>query len=171
VLAAVLMLWVAVQSSPATQKIDLHWIYVNSDLKWESPPKELKKPYMIADNASLIILYPGGEYAGVSGTLFRERKNGRLSICLPCGFIVYRGTWKLSAGGTATIKSRWVSGGAAPNGQQPPGPEREENWKLQGRSSGRVAVGIDTSNRKYIPLSNLSNLSSLSTAVNIRSDH
>lgn len=69
-LAVFLTLMVAVQSGPAPQKIDLHWVYVNSYLGWESPPKELKKGYTVAENARLIVLFPGGEYAQVSGTLF-----------------------------------------------------------------------------------------------------
>ena len=170
-LAVFLMLLVAVQSGSSTQKIDLHWVYVNSDLVWESPPKELKKGYTVAENARLIVLYPGGEYAQVSGTLFRDRKNGRLSICQACGFVVYKGTWKSNADGSAVIKSRWIYGGFSRERQQPPGPETEENWKLHGRSKGRVALAIETSKSKYIPLSNLTNLSFLSTAVKAESDH
>ena len=170
-LAVFLMLLVAVQSSPSTEKIDLHWVYVNSDLVWESPPKELNKGYTVADNASLIILYPDGKYAEISGTLFRERKTGRISICPPCGFIVYKGSWKLNTDGNAVIKSRWVYGGASRVGRKPPGPEIEENWKLHGSSKGRVALAIETSKSKYIPLSNLTNLSFLTTAVKAESDH
>ncbi len=159
------MILVVAQPGPATQKIELPWVYVNSHLVWESPPRELKKGYMVADNARLIVLYPGGEYAQVSGTLFRDRRNGRLSICQGCGFVVYRGTWKLNGEGTATIKSRWVYGGFSREGQKPPGPEIEEHWKLHGRSKVRVATAIETSKSKYIPLSNLTNLSFLSTEL------
>ena len=121
--------------------------------------------------SSLIILYPDGKYAEISGTLFRERKTGRISICPPCGFIVYKGSWKLNTDGNAVIKSRWVYGGASREGRKPPGPEIEENWKLHGSSKGRVALAIETSKSKYIPLSNLTNLSFLTTAVKAESDH
>jgi len=171
VLAVFFMLLVAVQSSASMQKIDPHWVYVNSDLVWESPPKGLKKGYTVADNATLIVLYPGGEYAQVLATLFRDRKNGRLSICQTCGFVVYKGTWMSNADGSAVIKSRWVYGGFSREGQQPPGPETEENWKLRGQSKGRVALAIETSKSKYIPLQNVTNLSFLTTAIKSESDH
>jgi len=165
VLAVYLILLVAVQSGPSAQKIDLHWVFVNSDLVWESPPKELKKGYTVAENARLIVLYPGGEYSKVSGTLFRDAKNGRLSICQACGFVVHKGTWKPNADGSAVIKSRWIYGGLSREEQKPPGPEIEEVWTLRGKSKGRVALTIETSKNKYIPLSNLTNLSFLTTAI------
>jgi hypothetical protein len=165
-LALFLTILVAAQPSSMAEKINLRWVYVNSDLAWESPPKELKKGYTVADNAKLVILYPQGDYAEISATLFRDRKNGRLSICEACGFVVYRGTWKLNGDGTVTIKSRWVYGGFSRDEQQPPGAETEEHWKLHGRSKVRAAMLIETTKGKYIPLSNLTNLSFLSTAVN-----
>jgi hypothetical protein len=165
-LALFLTVLMAAQLVSEAQRIDLNWVYINSDLVWQSPPKELKKGYLVGENATLIVLYPRGEYAEVSATLFRDGKNGRLSICQGCGFVVYRGTWKLTAGGSATVKSRWVYGGFSRANQPPPGPENVEHWKLRGTSRIRAATVIETSKGKYIPLSNLTNLAFLSKAVN-----
>ena len=43
------------------------------------------KTYDYADNTNIVVLYPSGEFAQVSGTLLRDKETGHLSLCEGCG--------------------------------------------------------------------------------------
>jgi hypothetical protein len=153
------------QQSQVRQEIDISWVFVNDKLMWESPPKELKKTYVLAENAELIVFYPTGDIAMVSCTLFRDRKTRRLSICHGCGFSISKGTWTRNADNSVTIKSRVVYRNLPIIGSPVPDPEIEERWRFHGRFKDRVAAVVHPPTGRYIPLSNLSNLDFLSNII------
>src|ERR1700720_3594796 len=130
--AIFLTVLLAVPQFPVTEKIDLHWVYVNDNLMWESPPKELRKTYVLAENAVLTVLYPTGGFAQVSCTLFRDRKTGRLSICHGCGFSISTGTWTRNADNSFRIKSRLIYRPVLIENRPLPEPEVEEQWVFHG---------------------------------------
>ena len=162
--AVFLTLLLAVQQSHVAQKIDIQWVYVSDNLVWESPPKELKKSYDEAA-ASVTVFYPTGAFALVTCTLFRDRKNGRLSICHGCGFSISKGSWTRNADDSVIIKSRVVYRNLPIIGRPVPDPEVEERWRFHGRSKDRVAAVVQPPTGRYIPLSKLSNLDFLSNII------
>ncbi|MCW5969338.1 MAG: hypothetical protein KIT57_12560 [Blastocatellales bacterium] len=152
------------QQNPAPQQINLSWVFVNDNLTWESPPKELKKTYLEA-SASLVIFYPAGDFAFVTCYLFRDRRSGRLSMCRGCGFSISKGTWTRDHNNTVTVKFRTIYTPALVEGMPMPGPEVERYWIFRGQSKGRVAAIIQSPEGKFIPLSNLTNLDDLSHII------
>lgn len=163
--AIFLTVLLAVQQTPVIQKIDLHWVFVNDNLVWESPPKELRKTYVLAENAVLVILYPTGSFAEVSCTLFGDRKSGRLSICRGCGFSISKGTWTRNADNSFWVKFRLVYRPVLIENRPLPESEVEQRWVPRGRSEGRIAAVVQAPAGKYIPLSNLYNLDFLSNII------
>lgn len=155
----------AMEQNPAPRQIDLSWVFVNNDLKWESPPKELEKTYVLAENSELIIFYPTGDIVMVSCTLFRDRGSRRLSMCRGCGFSISKGTWARGADNTVTVKFRTIYTHIPIEGVPIPGPEVERRWIFHGQSKGRVAAVVQSPARRYIPLSNLTNLDDLSSII------
>jgi len=146
--------------------IDIHWVYVNENLSWESPPPDLGKTYEYADNSELVVLYPNGEVVRFSCTLHRDRKTHRLSICEGCGFAIQKGTWMSNPDHSIGVKLRWVYRPLKrPNGQQAE-PETDETWKVQSEDS-RVGGALMTPSLRYLPVHSLANTKFLANAIRV----
>lgn len=163
-LAYLLIVLLVIEQDPAPRQINLSWVFVNDNLAWESPPKELKKTYVEA-GASLLVFYPTGDFAFVTCYLFRDRRSGRLSICRGCGFSISKGTWTRDPDNIVAVKFRTIYAPGLVEGTPKPGPEVERRWIFRGQSKGRVAAVVQSPEGKFIPLSNLSNLDDLSQII------
>jgi hypothetical protein len=148
-------------------EIDIHWVYVNENLSWESPPPDLGKAYEYADNSELVVLYPSGEVVRFLCTLHRDRKTHRLSICEGCGFAMQKGTWTSNPDHSIGVKLRWVYRPLKrPEGQQAD-PEISEIWKIQGQASDRVASVLEAPSIRYLPSPTLANMNFLANAIRV----
>ncbi len=178
-LALVFTALLVVQGNQATEKINVHWVFVRNHLAWKSPPRGAETGY-VYDNADLAIFYPTGEFALVSCTLNRDLKTGRFWVSHGDGYSIKKGTWERNTDGSATVKSRYVYMNVPIKGLTIPGAEIEERWTFRGRSKGRVAAVARAPRGKeskgnaaitqspagqYVPLTNLASLDFLSNIV------
>ncbi|HZE71634.1 MAG TPA: hypothetical protein VE135_19175 [Pyrinomonadaceae bacterium] len=99
-------------STANSKNIDSRWVYINEDLRWESPLKEVTSEsgdYQYTDNARLLIFFPDGQFASISCLIHQSGASRKQQLIPNNGFAVYRGTWKLNEDGKLTITSRLVS--------------------------------------------------------------
>jgi hypothetical protein len=146
----------------ATPNINLEWVYINNNLVWESPPSELHKTYQYADNTHIVVLYPSGEFAQVSGTLLRDKETGHLSLCEGCGFSIFKGVWHLENSGKLNVRKKLVYGQLRPAKDSE---EVNESWKMDGESKVRLALRLHSPTTTYKPLKHLENLGLLSQLI------
>ena len=83
-------------ADPAGVRIDRSWAFEREEHQWRRIPPETGASHDA--QAVFTVFFPGGELAQVSGWVFRTRA-GRVSLCMGCGFAVWRGTWKEDGGG------------------------------------------------------------------------
>jgi hypothetical protein len=109
------------------------WIFVSRPLRWESPPRALHLKQKEA-RADLVVLYPTGQFAGVSCFLIKG-PNGRVKISRGDGDVVRVGKWQPEGAGvlaksqvvyrTVTIEGRSI-------------PETEINERFSRPTPGRL---------------------------------
>src|SRR5438067_12639152 len=91
-------------TSVQTGEVDLRWVYINKDLHWEHPPKEVGLDYSYS-GINILVLYPNGLFASITGTVYQIEKPSRIMLVPNEGFGVYKGTWKRNGDGTITVIS------------------------------------------------------------------
>ena len=138
-----LVLLASVSASSQERVVQLDWIFVSHPLRWESPPRTLHLGIKTAA-ADLIVLYPTGQFAGVSCLLIKG-SNGFVSISRGDGEIVRIGKW-LQKGNTIQVKSQIVYRTGPIIGRAIPEDEVTEQFKRSAkdrlRSSGWEYVAL-----------------------------
>ena len=79
-------------------------VYVNG-VTWEEPPPSLQKSYLQGDG-EVMLLFPSGDFAYFSATLFRDKASGSITVCGGCGYSTKSGTWTRESSGVLKIRSR-----------------------------------------------------------------
>ena len=153
-------------SQPVSPEIDLRWVYINEDLKWESPPKkivrELRHDYKYSVNERLMVFYPGGQFASVGCTIYRDNKTRNMQLVPNHGFSVYKGTWKRESDGTIIITSRLASShGLAVRIGAKQAQERVERLRIRKVADDRLASELELNGQVYIPSPSIEGLNSL----------
>lgn len=146
-------------------------IFVNADLKWRSPPKEVSQGYTYSDDADLVVFYESGGFAIVSGTLNKYSDATTYSFCQGCGYSIRQGTWKRD-NNKIVVVSNYVHQNVPIRGESSPGLEITELLSLTGElnsdKSTIIVPKIDDETPqnerpfhlptgKYYPLRNLKN--------------
>jgi hypothetical protein len=101
-----------VVTSTQSQEIDLQWVYINQDLKWELPPKSITREsgiYKYSVNERILVFYPNGRFASIGCTIYQVDKAKKMMLIPNEGYAVHKGTWKRNNDGTITITSRLIS--------------------------------------------------------------
>jgi hypothetical protein len=133
-----------------------------NNLVWESPPSELHKTYEYADNTNIVVLYPSGEFAQVSGTLLRDKETGHWSLCAGCGSSIFKGTWHSESPREVSVRKKLVYGQLRPTGDKN---EVDESWKIDGEPKIRLTLRLRSPTTTYEPLDQLENLDLLSQLI------
>ena len=102
-----------------------NWLFVSHPLRWESPPRKLHSTIKTAD-ADLIVLYPTGQFAGVSCYLIK-RADGTITISRGDGDVVRIGKWQPEGAGILT-KSQVVYRTVTIEGRSMPETEISERF-------------------------------------------
>jgi hypothetical protein len=144
-------------------QIEPSWLYVNKDLRWESPPRKATASYRYSDNAELVVFYPTRQCALVSCTLYQRSRSQHESISMGDDFSVRKGTWS-RVGDEITIKVRLTHGLRRENGRSNPR-EIEEVWRIRQRSRNRLAHSIERNGRIYVPAIGLESLGQLQAMI------
>jgi hypothetical protein len=142
-------------STDNSKNIDSRWVYINQDLRWESPPKEViseSGDYQYTDNARLLIFFPDGQFASISSLIYQSGASRKLQLIPNSGFGVYRGTWKLNEDGKLTITSRLVSSNKMSVADIVEGHKtRVERLTISEFAADRLAGQLELNGRKFIP--------------------
>ena len=137
-------------------RIDRSWVFERQQHDWRRVPPETGASH--DGQGVFTVFYPDGELVQVTGWVFRTR-SGRVSLCMGCGFVVWRGTW--ARNGTK-VSARLVMRSSAlqqldPMTHQPlpkeKWPVREETWTLDGIALGGAARRLTTPDGMHVPLS------------------
>lgn len=153
------------QAPQPRKPIDLNWVYMNEHLKWKTPPKGTVEGVQYCENAFLAILFPSGEYVGVSPVLYRDDKTKRISISRGDGMVILKGRWTREITGLIRVTSRTVYTPLPQVGKHYPADERVEEWKPAGSVEGRVASKLVTPWAALVPLKNFADLEFLSDNI------
>jgi hypothetical protein len=139
-------------AQPAGVRIDRSWVFEREEHRWRRIPPETGASHDA--QAVFTVFFPGGELAQVSGWVFRTRA-GRVSLCMGCGFAVWRGTWTRTG---TMVKTRLVLRSSAiqqldPATNQPVQPVREETWTLEDGGARGPGRRLITPDGRHVPLS------------------
>ena len=147
------------------EEINLQWTYINQDLKWESPPKEVTSEsgdYKYSVNERILVFNPNGQYASISCTIYQSSGPQRMQLIPNDGFGVYKGTWTRNDDGTITIKSRLMSSNkmATPFIAEQE-KERVERLIIHKIVDERIAGEVELNGRVFIPSPNIEGVNEL----------
>ncbi len=148
-------------AKPQIEPINSSWIYINKEIKWESPPKQIAQTFQGSLNSTIVVFYPSGEFASVGCTLYRNNKTKQMSISAGDDFSVLKGTWKRNDDGSITATSR-LTHGVIRNY-----PEQVQQWTILKQSSDRIANVLELNEQKYVPFQfpNVWNLDQLAAMI------
>jgi len=73
VFAYVLAALLSPQTKSPAKPIDIHWVYVDDDLKWKTPPKGTTEGVRYCENAFLTVFFPSGDFVQVAVLARRSR--------------------------------------------------------------------------------------------------
>jgi hypothetical protein len=140
-------------------RIDPHWVYINRDIEWESPPKQIQQTFQASLNSTIVIFFPSGRYASVGCTLYRDNKSQRMAISAGDDFVVAQGTWKRNDDGIITTDSK-VTYGMLRNASS-----KSERWAIVEPSADQIANVLQVNGRSYVPIPNVGNFEQLSPMI------
>ncbi|MBC7911366.1 MAG: hypothetical protein H7Y30_12745 [Pyrinomonadaceae bacterium] len=105
------ILWIQSNHSK-TSRIDLRGVYINQDLRWESPPKDITGEFNLNyryTGAVILVFYPTGQFASINCTLYQADETSKIQIIPNEGFGVFKGTWMRNSDDKIMITSRLTS--------------------------------------------------------------
>ncbi len=140
-------------------QISPRWVYINRDIDWESPPKQIEQTFQASLNSTIIIFYPSGKFASVGCTLYRDNKSKRMSISAGDDFSVSKGTWKRNDNESITATSH-VTHGMTRNS-----PVQVEKWLIREHYIDRMAGVLELNGYIYIPIQSVGNFAQLSPMI------
>lgn len=142
------------------EKIESNWVYINKNIKWESPPKEIEETFQGSVNSNIVVFYPSGNFAFVGCTLYRENETGNISISMGDDFSVRKGNWKRNDEATISVVSRLTHHSMLKNDS-----EKTATWKIKVQSTERLAKSIELDGELYIPIQNLGNFDQIAPMI------
>ena len=141
------------------EKIEPNWVYINKNIKWESPPKEIEQTFQGSLNSNIVVFYPSGKFAFVGCTLYRDNKTKNISLSNGDDFSVSKGNWKRNDDGSLTIVSHLTHGMTENN------PEKAETWKIKEQSSERLAKSLEIDGEIYVPIPKLGGFDQIASLI------
>jgi len=145
-----------IPASSQTRGLQLDWVFVSHPLHWKSPPKALHLKEKTVD-ADLIVLFPDGQFAGVSCYLIKQA-DGTITISRGDGDVVRIGQWQ-SRDAEVMVKSQVVFRTVTMIDRAIP--EQEVSELLKRSASDRLR----TSRWEYRKLQQFSDLEYLDTLI------
>ena len=149
-----------------TGKIDPRWVYINQDLQWKSPPKdvtgEFNLNYKYSEDVTLLVFDPNNQFASIHCTIYQADETSQIQIIPNEGYLAYKGTWKLDDGGTITITSRLTSSDKQTDSfvaEQKK--ERVEQLIIHQRAYDRFAEELELNGKIFLPSPNIKGISEL----------
>ena len=158
-LLLVFLLVPSAQVCMSQERVEPEWIFVN-EVDWREPPPELAKTYLEGD-AQLVILYPSGDFAYVSATVFRDRQTGRITLCSGCGHSIRQGTWERMTRNTVQVQSEWIYRNLPPANERDFSEPTVATWTIATDPSTGVVLSLSNGTTAYEPLEKLANLETL----------
>lgn len=147
------------ESVKPIEKIETSWVYINKNIKWESPPKEIEQTFQGSLNSNIVVFYPSGKFAFVGCTLYRDNKTKNMSLSNGDDFSVSKGNWKQNGDGTITVVSH-LTHSALENSL-----EKIETWKIKEQSSERLAKSLEIDGEIYVPIQKLGNFDQIAPMI------
>jgi hypothetical protein len=143
----------------------LRRVYINKDLRWESPPKEIIEDgpggYKYTVNERLLVFFPDGRFASILCTIYQANGDQKRQFIPNAGFAVFKGSWALSDS-TITITSRlWSSNKVATPSIAQMRQERLEQISIPHIDSDRIAKDLDLNGRLFVPTSEIDGMDEL----------
>ncbi len=132
-------------------------MFVN-EVEWTSPPPELQKSYLEGDG-EIVILFPSGEFAYLSVTLFRDKASGSVAVCGGCGHSLRKGTWRETDANTFLEQSHWVYRNVPPvrGGETATDAAIAATWTIDSRRADGTPETISYQQQRFIRLQGLAN--------------
>jgi hypothetical protein len=161
------------QSSHSKQsKIDLQRVYINQDLRWESPPKDITGEFNLNyrySGANILVFLPNGQFASINCTLYQANETSKIQIIPNEGYGVHKGTWKLDDGGTITISSRLMASNKLRDDAVVEEQKRKvEQAVIRKASAERLTTELELNGTTFIPSPNIEGIDEL---LSIPNDH
>lgn len=109
ILSCVVALLFCAAGSSSAQTISSEWVFFESPQNWESYTPDGEMPTRVAPTV-VIVLYPNGDYAAVSGLLV-EKEKGKVTLSKDDPYVVRVGVWKqdgnkISASSNVVFRTR-----------------------------------------------------------------
>ncbi len=154
-----------------TGKNDSRRVFINQDLKWETPPTditgELNLNYRYSVNERVLVFYPNGQFASIYCTIHQSNETQRTQFIPNEGFGIYKGTWKREEDGLIVITSRLTSSNklrdtAIVEGQK----GRVEKLTIRKVPSDHLASELELNGTTFIPAPNIEGLDELLSMPN-----
>lgn len=156
------------QACWSQEAIESAWIYM-SEMDWQTPPPELQKTYAEAD-AQIVVLYPYGDFAYVSATVFRDNQTGLIRLCSGCGHSIRRGTWERVTNDTVRVRSKWVYRNLPPTKHQEFGEPTVVAWTITTDPYSGDVLSLTDGVAAYGQSDELANLKTLQALLSSASD-
>ena len=141
------------------EKIDTNWVYINKNIKWESPPKEIEQTFQGSLNSNIVVFHPFGKFAFVGCTLYRDNKTKNIALSNGDDFSVSKGNWKRNDNGNITVISHLTHSSLEENS------DKIETWKIKEPSSERLANSLELNGEIYIPIPKLENFDQIAPMI------
>ena len=146
-------------SNVQIEQINPSWVYINKDIKWESPPKEIEQTFQGSLNSNIVVFYPNGKFAFVGCTLYRDNKTRTIAISMGDDFSVRKGIWKKDGAGNIIVNSHLTHSMSENISEQ------TEIWKVKEQSSERLANSLEINGEIYIPLPKVGNFDQIAPMI------
>ena len=148
-----------INSVTQIEQLDPNWVYINKNIKWESPPKEIEQTFQGSLNSNIVVFYPNGNFAFVGCTLYRDNKTRNIAISMGDDFSVRKGNWNKDDTENITVNSHLTHGMSENISNQ------DEIWKINEQSAERLAKSLEMNGEIYIPIPKIGNFNQIAPMI------